>query len=434
VRLSVAVRGALSELSAEQRALLLDRRAREEPSVRDEVRRIIDDVCARGDAALREMARLYDRVELEALEVPRRAWDAARDALDAPVREALERAASNIERFHSAGLPSDVTLETEPGVLLTRRYAPVERAGVYAPGGRAAYPSSVLMGVVAARAGGVREVIVCSPPDATGSPPRAVLAAAAVAGASRLFAIGGAGAVAAMAFGTASVPRCAAVVGPGNRWVTEAKRQIAGDVIIDSPAGPSEVLVVAESGASAQMIAAELVAQAEHDPDAAVGFVTPSGLLLEAVEMELEAQVAGAPRRDVIEAALAGRGALLLARDLDEALAFAEAYAPEHLAVYTKAPERDAARVRSAGTVCLGEPSSVVFGDYLSGANHVLPTAGASRSRSGLSALTFLRSWTVQQLTAEAASRLSLATEALALEEGLPSHGAAARLRGLDGE
>jgi histidinol dehydrogenase len=258
-----------------------------------------------------------------------------------------------------------------------------------------------------------------------------VLAAAATAGAARLFAVGGAGAVAAMAFGTESIPRCSAVVGPGNRWVTEAKRQIAGEVIIDSPAGPSEVLVVAESGASAQLVAAELLAQAEHDPDAAVALVTPSGLLLDAVEIELEAQVAGAPRRDVIESALAGRGALLLARDLDEALDFAEAYAAEHLALYTHAPERDALRVRSAGTVCLGEPSSVVFGDYLTGANHVLPTAGWARSRSGLSALTFLRSWNVQRLTAEAAARLSLATEALALEEGLPSHAAAARLRGL---
>jgi histidinol dehydrogenase len=429
--LAIAVRGVLSELTSVERGLLLDRRTREEPGVRDAVRQIVADVCARGDAALRDMARDYDGVELSDLEVPRARWDAAVDALSAPVRDALERAASNLERFHAAGLPGDVTLETEPGVSLTRRFAPVDRAGVYAPGGLAAYPSSVLMGAVAARAAGVREVVVCSPPGPTGAPPQAVLAAAAIAGASRLFAVGGAGAVAAMAFGTESVPRCAAVVGPGNRWVTEAKRQVAGEVIIDSPAGPSEVLVVAESGASAQLIAAELLAQAEHDPDAAVAFVTPSGLLLDAVELELEAQVAGAPRRDVIESALAGRGALLLARDLDEALDFAEAYAAEHLALYTKSPERDALRVPSAGTVCLGDPSSVVFGDYLTGANHVLPTAGWARSRSCLSALTFLRSWNVQQLTAEAASRLSLATEALALEEGLPSHAAAARLRGV---
>jgi len=325
-----------------------------------------------------------------------------------------------------------VIVETEPGVRLTRRFAPLERVGVYAPGGRAAYPSSVLMGVVAARAAGVGEVIVCSPPGPEGEPPVAVLAALAIAGADRLFALGGAGAVAAMAFGTESVPRCDAVVGPGNRWVDEAKRQVAGEVLIDAPAGPSEVLVVAEEGADPGRVAAELVAQAEHDPDAAVVLVTTSPELLAAVEEALARQVAAAPRRDTVLAALATRGALLLADDLDQALAFARAYAPEHLALYTGDPAGDLAAVPTAGTVFLGEASAVAFGDYLTGANHVLPTAGASRSWSGLSALTFLRSWTVQEVTPEAARALAGDAGTLAEAEGLPAHAAAARLRGSD--
>jgi histidinol dehydrogenase len=232
-----------------------------------------------------------------------------------------------------------------------------------------------------------------------------------------------------MAFGTESVPRCAAVVGPGNRWVVEAKRQVAGEVRIDAPAGPSEVLVVADGDASAERVAAELLAQAEHDADAAVALVTPSESLLRAVEEALLRQLAVAPRREIAEAALASRGALVRARDLGEALDFAESYAPEHLALHTRTAARDAGRIRSAGTIFVGADSSVAFGDYLTGANHVLPTAGASRSWSALSAHTFLRAYTVQEVTTEAAARLAEATETLALAEGLPAHAAAARMR-----
>jgi histidinol dehydrogenase len=379
------------------------------------------------------MARTFDRVELDSLELPRRRWDSAASSLDPAVREALQRAARNIELFHRAQLPPEVTVETEPGVRLTQRFAPLARVGVYAPGGSAAYPSSVLMGVVAARAAGVDDVVVCSPPGRTGAPPDSVLAAAAIGGATRLFALGGAGAIAAMAFGTESVPRCAAVVGPGNRWVVEAKRQVAGEVRIDAPAGPSEVLVVADEGADAERVAAELIAQAEHDPDAAVALATPSESLLRAVEEALLRQLAVAPRREVAEAALASRGALLLARDLGEALDFADQYAPEHLALHTRTAARDAERILSAGTIFLGAESSVAFGDYLTGANHVLPTAGASRSWSTLSAHTFLRAYTVQEITSAAAERLAEATQALALAEGLPAHAAAARMRGKGG-
>ena len=231
----IAVRGRLAHLTAPERALLLDRRPADEPDVRARVAELLALVRARGDDALLEMARRYDKVELSALEVPRARCENALVELDAPIRAALERAAKNLAAFHRAQLPTELTLEVEPGVRLGRRFGPLRAVGVYAPGGRAAYPSSVLMGVVPARVAGVEDVVVCSPPGPDGAPPAAVLAAAALAGATRVFALGGAGAVGAMAYGTASVPRCDAVVGPGNRWVLEAKRQVAQGRVAAQP-------------------------------------------------------------------------------------------------------------------------------------------------------------------------------------------------------
>ncbi len=288
------------------------------------------------------------------------------------------------------------------------------------------------MGVVPARAAGVEEVLVCSPPGATGEPPAGVLAACEIAGATRLFSLGGAGAIAAMCYGTSTVPRVDAVLGPGNRWVTEAKRQVAGDVRIDSPAGPSEVLVIADSSAPPARAAAELVAQAEHDPDAAVAVVSWIPEVLEAVRAELERQVAAAPRRQIVEAALASKGASLLADDRAQALDFAERYAAEHLALFTDDPHEDLKTQTSAGTVFLGDSSSVAFGDYLTGANHVLPTAGRARSFSGLSVLDFLRFYTWQEATPEGAAAMADDVQRLADSEGLPAHSAAARARAAD--
>lgn len=425
----IAVEGTVSGLTPEQRTLLLERRPTDEGRLREAVRAILERVRTEGDAALLDFARRFDRVELESLEVPRSAWERALAGLSPDVREGLERAAANIRRFHEAQIPPDVLLEVEPGVVLGRRAVPLARVGVYAPGGRAAYPSSVLMGVVPARAAGVPEVIVCSPPGPSGLPPAEVLAACAIGGADRLFAVGGAGAVGALAFGTASVPRVDAIVGPGNVWVTEAKRQVAGDLLIDSPAGPSEVLVVADDTADPRRVALELVAQAEHDPEAAVALVTASAGLLAAVRRALEEEVARAPRREVVEAALADRGALLLAEDRDEALTFAEAYAAEHLALHTATPEEDLERMTTAGTVFVGEEATVAFGDYMTGANHVLPTAGLSRAFSGLSVLHFLRFFTHQRMTPAAAAAMAEPVGRLADAEGLPGHAAAARAR-----
>jgi histidinol dehydrogenase len=390
---------------------------------------IIEDVRTRGDESLRDLAARHDGVIQDALEVPRREWERALSRTDGAVRSALEEAAGNVAAFHRTQLPAATEVEISPGVRLGRMPEPLRRVGVYAPGGRAAYPSSVLMGVIPARVAGVREVLVCSPPGPDGLPPASVLAACALAGADRVFAVGGAGAVAALAFGTETVPRVDAVVGPGNAYVTEAKRQLNGIVRIDSPAGPSEVLVIADETADAELVAAELLAQAEHDPDAAAVLVTTHAPAIPDVLACVERRLADEPRADTIRQSLATRGALLSAGTLAEAVAFSESYAPEHVIVMTREPRELLPGLRRAGTVFLGGSSSVAFGDYTTGANHVLPTAGAARAWSGLSTLSFMRWTTYQELTPAAAARLAVPTATLAFAEGLPAHARAALMR-----
>jgi histidinol dehydrogenase len=283
------------------------------------------------------------------------------------------------------------------------------------------------MGVVPARVAGVGEVVVCSPPQADGWPAPAVLAAAQLGGAGRVFSLGGAGAVAAMAYGTESVPRVDRIVGPGNAFVAEAKTQVAAVAGIDSPAGPSELLVVWDGSANAATVAREMLAQAEHDPEAAVIVVLLPGASRVALETELGAQLASAPRAEIARQAFAGRGAMLQAGTSAEALSFAEAWAPEHLLLAVENPEAMLPLVRNAGTVFLGEGASVAFGDYLTGANHVLPTSGSARSYSGLSTIDFMRWTTYQRVSRAAASAMADATATLADIEGLPAHAAAAR-------
>jgi histidinol dehydrogenase len=422
--------GALDALAPGERRALVGRGASPacDAALRRRTAEILERVRAEGDAALRALARELDGVELDALEVARPVRRAALDALDPALRRALERAAANVATAHRAQRPVAVEVVTEPGVLVGRRPDPLARVGAYAPGGLAAYPSSVLMGVVPARVAGVGEVVLCSPPGPDGLPSAVVLAAAELAGVDRVFALGGAGAIAAMAYGTASVPRVDRIVGPGNAWVAEAKLQVSGVVSIDAPAGPSELLVIADERARPDAIAREIVAQAEHDPRAAVAVLVLGG---DAVAARLAAAVrealATAPRRDVIAEALATRGALLSARSLDEALAFASEYAAEHLLLAVADPDAALAGVRCTGTVFLGEASSVAFGDYATGANHVLPTGGLARSWSGLSTHDFVRWTTWQRVEPAAAARLAADVATLAEAERLPGHAAAAR-------
>jgi histidinol dehydrogenase len=401
----------------------------DDPGVGAAVAELMNDVRARGNEALFEMAERFDGVSLPAIEVERHLWDAALAGLDRDVRSALERAAANIRRFHEAQMPSEVTVEVERGVRITRSWVALERVGVYAPGGTAAYPSSVLMGVVPARAAGVGEVVVCSPPGPDGTPPAEVLAACAIAGADRVFAVGGAGAVAAMAYGTESVPEVDAIVGPGNRWVTEAKRQIAGSLTIDSPAGPSEVLVLADETADPELVAHEMLAQAEHDPDAACVVVTTSPEIADAAAAALARLIDAAPRGNIARAALETAGGILIADTLAEALAFTDQFAPEHLSIMTSEAAAHARSLRNAGTTFVGPAASVAFGDYMTGANHVLPTAGRARSFSGLAVQHYLRSFTIQEIDEVGAAAMANDVALLADAEGLPAHAAAARAR-----
>jgi histidinol dehydrogenase len=421
--------GRVAELSAETRRALCDRATSDDPVVRERTAAIVARVRRDGDAALRALAREFDRAELASLEVPREEWRAALEHLDAGLRRAMERTITNVTAVHAAFRPKPVRVEPEPGIVVGRRPDPLRRVGVYAPGGRAAYPSSVFMGVVPARVAGVGEIVLCSPPGEDGLPAPVVLAAAALANVDRVFALGGAGAIAAMAYGTESVPRVDRIVGPGNAYVAEAKLQVAGACAIDSPAGPSELLVIADHTADPAAVAREMVAQAEHDPLAAVVCVAVGDETAEQVAAALSDLSPNAERREVVLAALAARGGVLVAQTYDEAAAFASDYAAEHLQLAIGEPEMQMmlARVRHAGTVFLGETSSVAYGDYMTGANHVLPTGGLARSYSGLSTLDFVRWTTWQRVTPRAADRLAWDVGRFAEAEGLPGHAAAAR-------
>lgn len=426
---ALRARGRIDGMDDSARADLMEREPMSGAGVFDAVASLVAGVRREGDSALIDMAARFDGVDGLEIDVPKSEWRAAVERLDPEVRSALERAAGNIRRVHQAQMPHPVTVEVEPGVRITRSWIALQRVGVYAPGGTAAYPSSVLMGVVPARAAGVEEVVVCSPPAADGRPPAEVLAACEIAGADRLFAIGGAGAVAAMAYGTETVPVVDAIVGPGNRWVTEAKRQVAGRVLIDSPAGPSEVLVLVDHTADPELAAHEMLAQAEHDPDAACVVVATRADIAARIEASLATLLSDAPRAEIARRALAHAGAVLVASSIDEALHFTDAFAPEHLSIMTENAAAHARALRNAGTIFVGPWASVAFGDYITGANHVLPTAGRARSFSGLSTHHFLRSFTIQEIDQAGAASLADDVVRLADAEGLPAHAEAARAR-----
>ncbi|HEX8823125.1 MAG TPA: histidinol dehydrogenase [Archangium sp.] len=419
--------GRLRELAPEARRRLLDRTGGADARVAQRTADILARVRRDGDKALREMAREFDRAELQSLEVPRSECEAALASLEPKLKDALARAARNIAKAHAAQKPQATEVETEPGIFVGRRPDPLGRVGVYAPGGRAVYPSSVLMGVVPAKVAGVGEVIVCSPPGPDGKLSAGVLAAAALAGADRVFALGGAGAVAALAYGTESVPRVDRIVGPGNAYVAAAKLQVVDAVAIDAPAGPSEILVVADRSADPEAVAREMLAQAEHDPDACCVTLAVGDAPAVAIARAVVKAAARAKRLEIVTQALRERGAVLTVDSLEEAWAFVADFAPEHLLLATASAREHLARVRNAGTVFVGETASVAYGDYMTGANHVLPTAGLARAYSGLSVLDFYRWTTYQRVDPDAAARLADDVGLLADSEGLYAHAEAAR-------
>lgn len=418
--------GALSALSADERASLLRRTNTTSSLVRERTEEIVRKVRADGDSALREMARIYDGVTLAVLEVPRGARRRALAETDARLRSALERAARNIREVHSAAPPQIVEVETELGVVVGRRPDPFQRVGIYSPGGRAAYASSVLMTAIPARVAGVAEIVLCAPPQKDGYPASVVLAACEIAGVNRVFSVGGAGAIAAMAYGTESVPRVDRIVGPGNAYVAEAKLQVSRDVGIDSPAGPSELLVICDAGCDARTIAREVIAQAEHDVNACVVVVALDDESALSIADAVEQGLPGVSRADVVRGSLHQNGALLRADSVAAAVEFATDFAPEHLLLALADAERVLPSIRNAGCVFVGEQSSVVFGDYITGGNHVLPTGGLARSYSGLGPLDFVRWTSYQKVTRDAAQRLAGDAAILADAEGLPAHAAAA--------
>jgi histidinol dehydrogenase len=419
----------LPDLSTEERAALFDRDAGVDDA-RDAAHDIVDRVRTEGDVAVREFAEEFDEVSVGNLDVTDEA-ERAYDRLDDDLRDAIEAAADNIEAFHARSAPEDWRDEFD-GRELGRRYRPLERVGVYAPGGTAAYPSSVLMGVVPAKVAGVEHVAVCTPP--ADDMPDATLAAAHVAGADAVYGIGGAQAVAALAYGTETVTAVDKVVGPGNAFVTAAKAEVRGDVEIDFLAGPSEVAVLADGTADPELVAAELVAQAEHDPNASCVAVTADEDLAEAVVDAIADQVPERERADTIREALGNDASgVLLARSMPEAVLFTEEYAAEHLAIMAADDEALLDRIDSAGSVFLGEFSPVAAGDYASGPNHVLPTGGAARRFGGLSVDHFLRSTTVQRLDEDALGDLRDTVTTLAEAEGLEAHAASVERR-FDGE
>ena len=420
--------GALASLTPDDTRALFDRGSSTNGSVATRVSEIIARVRTGGDAALRALCAELDGVSISALEIGADALETALASIDPELRRVLSRAADNIRRVHEAFMPVAQETESEAGVLIGRRPDALGRVGIYAPGGRAAYPSSVLMGVIPAHVAGVREIILCTPPlRETGQPSDVVLAAAKLSGATRVFALGGAGAVAAMAYGTESVPRVDRIVGPGNAYVAEAKIQVASAVAIDSPAGPSELLILADDTADTEVIARELLAQAEHDPLAAVVAVLGSPELALRVERAVAELMVSQPRAAICAAALRGQGAVLWAGTPDDAIAFANRYAAEHLLLLSADEDVVLRQLRNAGTVFLGQYASVAFGDYMSGANHVLPTGGLARSYSGLSTLDFVRWTTYQRISRAAAAEMANDVGLFADSEGLGGHALAAR-------
>jgi histidinol dehydrogenase len=394
------------------------------------VARIVADVRQGGDAALLDYCRRIDGVEPESLIAGPGALEAAYRTAPPDLSDALHLAADRIRAFHQhEPRPSWLEWDDEGGAL-GQVIRPIERAGVYAPGGTAAYPSSLLMAVVPAQVAGVGEILVATPPGPQGGGSPAVLAAAHVAGLERVFLIGGAQAIAAFAYGTESVPRVDKIVGAGGLFVTLAKKLVYGDVGIDGLYGPTETLLVADETAAPALVAADLLAQAEHDPLATALLITPSPWLAGQVQAEVERRLATLARREIIGQSLAGQGAILVVADLDEALALANEYAPEHLCLLVADPWSLVGKVRNAGGIFVGEGSSEALGDYVVGPSHIMPTGGTARFGSPLHVGDFMKVTSIFAVGERAARRLAPAAETIAQAEGLTAHAAAVLARG----
>jgi histidinol dehydrogenase len=421
-----------SELSASERSAALARpQQRSERALVQRVRSIVDDVRTRGWEALAQQARVIDGADPQAVPVGPLAAEARR-SLAADQLAAIELAARNIAAFHAAQRPANYALETMPGLTVRKVWRPIDRVGLYVPGGATPLFSTLLHLALPGRAAGVTELVVCTPPLPGGGLAPMIALAAELCGVETVWTMGGAQAIAALAFGAGAVPQVAKICGPGNAWVAEAKTYAAslpGGPAIDMPAGPSELMVIADGSADPAWVAADLLSQAEHDPSAQVLLVTTDPALAEAVGAELRLFGPTLPRHDIIERSLAG-ASIILAGSLEEAADIANAYAPEHLCLAVGDPAPLVALIRNAGAVFAGHAAAETFGDYLAGSSHVLPTDGAARAWSGINVHSFLKAMTVQEVSSDAARTLATPAAALARLEGLEAHARAADVRG----
>ncbi len=421
-----------NELDETARRAALARPAHEaRDDVARAVRQIVTSVRREGDAAVRRLTERFDGVRLEQLAVSRSECAAARSKLTAAQLDALHRAITNVELFHAAQQLQPLALDVMPGVRCERILRAISAVGLYVPAGSAPLPSAVIMLAVPARLAGCPQRVLCTPPGPDGSANPAVVAAAELCGVETIFKIGGAQAIAALAYGTDTVPKVHKIFGPGNAWVTEAKQQVASDpdgAACDLPAGPSEVLVIADDSARPEFVAADLLAQAEHDPQSQAMLVTPSRSLAQAALAALERQRRTLSRQSILERSVAASRCIVVA-DLPAAFAVANDYAPEHLILQVREPRHWLQHVRNAGSVFLGEWSPEPLGDYCSGANHVLPTYGYARAYSGLSTLDFSKRITVQELSAAGLEALGPTAAVLAKLEGLDAHASAVARR-----
>jgi len=397
----------------------------------ESVRDIISEVRRGGDAALRAFTLKFDRVEVESFKIAKEEFEKGFRELDRETVLALERSAANLKIFAERQLAQvrDFEIEIRPGVFTGQRIVPLERVGVYVPGGRFPLVSSLLMGVVPARAAGVKEVVVCTPPGPGGKIHPAMLAAAAVSGVDELYTVGGVQAVAALAYGTETIKPVDKIVGPGNRYVAAAKKIVYGDVGIDFIAGPSEVLILADDRADPEWIAADLLAQAEHDPLAVPVLVTLSVELGRNVEVAVNRQLEQLDTREIAGQSLERNGVIILVDTLEEAIEFANRRAPEHLELHLREAEAVSRRLKSYGTLFIGAHAAEVLGDYSSGLNHTLPTAGAARYTGGLSVRDFIKVLTTLRTTQEGIDQIGKDTERMACLEGLSAHANAIALR-----
>jgi histidinol dehydrogenase len=408
---------------------LLERPAMDTKMLEGTVAGIMADVRERGDAALREYAIKFDKAELTYLAVSDAEFAEAEAAVPQELKDAIGQAKANIEKFHALPIAEPEKIETTPGVFCWRRQLPIERVGLYVPAGSAPLFSTVLMLAIPARLAGCREVVICSPPNADGKVDATTLYAAMLCGVTRVFKTGGAQAIAAMAFGTESVPKVYKIFGPGNQYVTEAKMQATRfGLAIDMPAGPSEVAVIADETCVPEFVAADLLSQAEHGPDSQVVLTATSRKVIDDILAEVRRQVAELPRRETAETAL-GNSKAFLVSDVSEAVELMNEYAAEHLIIATENAEHVAGQITNAGSIFIGNYSCESAGDYASGTNHTLPTNGYARAFSGVSTASFMKSITYQQLTADGIRNLGPAIETMAAAESLDAHKRAISVR-----